>query len=320
MSLVPASELRPLYGVSNTASLAAIIGNVACLALAIAAATHFDHLLVSIVAIIVIAARQHALLVLAHEVAHRTLLTHRTLNDLAGELLTGALFGDLASYRADHLAHHAHLNTADDPDWARTHDPDDDYHRQWQLPMPAPRLFGIFARDLLGLSMHQLLRIVVRYSRVRRARAQTETEQAPSATKRAKATVIPGWVRLALYLGLFAALTLSGSWLAFLLYWFIPAMTGLRFIMRLRHMAEQFAIPSMGGGVCTRTVTAPPWQRFLLAPHNVNFHAEHHLYPGVSFRRLPELHELVRTHGGFEADMHVSGDYVDVVRELSATS
>lgn len=320
MSLVPAGELRPLYGISNAASLAAIAANVACLSLAIMAATTFDHVLVSIAAIIVIAARQHALLVLAHEAAHRTLLTHRTLNDLAGELLTGALFGDLASYRADHLAHHAHLNTPEDPDWARTHDPDDDYHRQWLLPMPASRLFGIFARDLLGLSMHQLLRILLRYARARRARAQAGAEQGPSKAKQAKSSVIPGWVRLGLYLGLFAALTLSGNWLNFLLYWFIPAMTGLRFIMRLRHMAEHFAIPSVGGRVGTRTVTAPSWQRFLLAPHNVNYHVEHHLYPGVSFRKLPELHALVRAHGGFEAEMHVSKDYVEVVRELSATA
>ena len=37
----------------------------------------------------------------------------------------------------------------------------------------------------------------------------------------------------------------------------------------------------------TRTVIAPAWQRWLLAPHGVNFHLEHHLLPGVPCYHLP---------------------------------
>lgn len=39
----------------------------------------------------------------------------------------------------------------------------------------------------------------------------------------------------------------------------------------------------------TRTVIAPAWQRWLLAPHGVNFHLEHHLLPGVPCYHLPAL-------------------------------
>jgi len=40
----------------------------------------------------------------------------------------------------------------------------------------------------------------------------------------------------------------------------------------------------------TRTYLLNPLAAFLFAPHQVNFHLEHHLYPSVPYYRLPELH------------------------------
>jgi fatty acid desaturase len=41
------------------------------------------------------------------------------------------------------------------------------------------------------------------------------------------------------------------------------------------------------------SITSNPVERALLAPFNMNFHAEHHLYPAVPARRLPEVRQAL---------------------------
>ena len=47
----------------------------------------------------------------------------------------------------------------------------------------------------------------------------------------------------------------------------------------------------------TRTTLAPAWLRFLVAPHNVNYHLEHHLFMSVPQYRLPDAHRMLRDAG-----------------------
>ena len=44
----------------------------------------------------------------------------------------------------------------------------------------------------------------------------------------------------------------------------------------------------------TRTVDAPAWQRYLMAPSYVNYHLEHHLMPAVPCYRLPVFRALLQ--------------------------
>ncbi|GAG84267.1 unnamed protein product, partial [marine sediment metagenome] len=63
---------------------------------------------------------------------------------------------------------------------------------------------------------------------------------------------------------------------------------------------------------CTRTFIAPSYS-FAFAPHNVNYHLEHHLHPTVPFYRLPELnHRLVGEH----SQEHVYFSYQAIQEEL----
>jgi len=44
------------------------------------------------------------------------------------------------------------------------------------------------------------------------------------------------------------------------------------------------------------SITSNPFERAFVAPFNMNYHAEHHLYPAVPARRLPEVrHALEAT-------------------------
>ena len=39
------------------------------------------------------------------------------------------------------------------------------------------------------------------------------------------------------------------------------------------------------------------WLRWLIFPHNVNYHVEHHLYASVPQYNLPRLHAEMKRHG-----------------------
>jgi fatty acid desaturase len=41
----------------------------------------------------------------------------------------------------------------------------------------------------------------------------------------------------------------------------------------------------------------PAWLRWLIFPHQVNYHIEHHLYASVPCYRLPELHRAMLERG-----------------------
>jgi fatty acid desaturase len=71
-------------------------------------------------AVIIIAARQHALAILMHETSHYLASPNRRVNEWLGSLFCAApILANMQNYRRAHLAHHTHLNTAEDPDWQR---------------------------------------------------------------------------------------------------------------------------------------------------------------------------------------------------------
>jgi fatty acid desaturase len=66
----------------------------------------------------------------------------------------------------------------------------------------------------------------------------------------------------------------------------------------------------------TRSVMPYFWERAFFAPHNVNYHLEHHLYPGVPFYNLPELHKALMQNPTYVARAHNTRGYtIGLVRE-----
>lgn len=58
-----------------------------------------------------------------------------------------------------------------------------------------------------------------------------------------------------------------------------------------------------------------PVQAFFVAPHQANYHIEHHLYVGVPFFRLPELHRRLRSRGALPESNLFAG-YAPVLASL----
>ena len=97
-----------------------------------------------------------------------------------------------------------------------------------------------------------------------------------------------------------------------MLLWVLPLVSVLQVILRLRAVCEHGAVPDINVVTkAARTTLVPFWLGWLLFPHQVNFHIEHHLYPSVPHYRLAECHRKLRAAGVL--------DDAEVVTTLSAT-
>ncbi|MBW3599736.1 MAG: fatty acid desaturase, partial [Planctomycetes bacterium] len=85
---------------------------------------------------------------------------------------------------------------------------------------------------------------------------------------------------------------------------------------RLRATAEHVGAPWTHELNSTRTVV-PTWlERLTIAPMNVSYHLEHHLFPSVPGPNLDKLHRLLMEDESFREHAHITRGYTGVVREL----
>jgi fatty acid desaturase len=256
---------------------------------------HFWNPLLYMVTAAFIGARQHALLILMHDGTHYRLFRNRRVNDWMTELLLAwPHLVTMRSYRENHLAHHNYVNTERDPDWLRKKD-----NPEWQFPQSPRNLLSIFVRDLVGIGGIKLIRL---------ASSLSSTARVPS-----KAFVR---MRLAYYVMVIGALIGAGCGKALILYWVVPFFTWLVLIMRIRSIAEHFAIEGKPGAYRqTRTTHVGLLARLFIAPKNVNYHLEHHFFPSVPFFRLPQLHALLMSNEEFARAAHITQSYTKMLLE-----
>ena len=99
-------------------------------------------------------------------------------------------------------------------------------------------------------------------------------------------------------------------------------LTVLQPILRLRAIAEHGGVTDLSSPLtaarCNRTFGSPGnlIGRALCFPHHVNYHLEHHLYPGVPHYNLPGLHTALAATGRF-GDAFVERRYVDSLATIA---
>jgi fatty acid desaturase len=288
-------QLRALSQVNPIISICHILFEWSAILLAAVLCQHFWNPLLYLVTVALIGARQHALLILMHDGTHYRLFRNHRVNDWITELLLAwPHLVTMRAYRENHLAHHNYVNTEKDPDWVRKKD-----NPEWHFPQSARSLLSVALRDLVGIGAIKLLRL---------ASSLSSSASAPS-----KAFVR---MRLAFYVTGLSALIGAGCGQALLLYWVVPYFTWLVLIMRIRSIAEHFAIDYKRGVYGqTRTTYTGLLVRLFFAPKNVNYHVEHHFFPSVPFFRLPELHALLMSDEEFARAVHITPSYAMVLVE-----
>jgi fatty acid desaturase len=100
------------------------------------------------------------------------------------------------------------------------------------------------------------------------------------------------------HIALLAVMTATGYLVQYLILWILPLVTVVQAILRLRAIAEHGATADFSSPLtAARTNLAPAWLRWILFPHNVGYHIEHHFYASVPMYNLPELHREMTSRG-----------------------
>jgi fatty acid desaturase len=286
--LLTKAEVKRLSEVDGLRFSGAALIEVASVAGAIFLSVWTGNLFVYLLAVVVIGSRINAFGGLMHDATHYRAYKTRWLNEIVGELLALPTTTSMAGYRNNHFAHHRALNGANDPDWNRNAD-----REEYTFPITRAGLTRRVAEYLFGLN---LVPAVTGYH------SNKETRDVPG--------LVSG-LRVFFFVTLFALSFVFGYWKWLLLYWAVPLLTVFLAIRYFRNVAEHYAVEHENVLNESRTVIAPFWERWLIAPWGLNYHLEHHLYPSVPCFRLHELHNLLMTREPFLQNAHVTDGYLN---------
>ena len=284
------SRLQPARAIANIAFNWVVIG---C---AITGAIVYPGVLTWVAAIIIVGARQHALLIIMHDASHFRIARSRIWNDVISDAFCSIpLFVRTASYRASHIKHHQHLNTDKDPDWVRK-----EHNPKFSFPKSKSAFLRMMLEELCWEGFKSIASAI--YG-IRRQGAQQRSRYRSLRGRIYSLLIITAFVALV------AILYLVGALHYYLLFWLLPAVTVLPVVLFMRSIAEHFGLERDHELNSSRFYTGPWWERAFIAPHNVGHHLDHHLYPSVPFYNLPKLHTLLMKDPEYRARAHRNDNY-----------
>lgn len=279
---IDAAVLRALSQLSPSRAFAAIAVEWTTIATAITIATLVDAWPVTVLAVVVIGARQHALTVISHDATHFRLLRSRRANDwVANLLLAWPMFISVQGFRHFHGDHHRFLGEPGDGNrelWS-THDGSGQLTPEWRYPKTVAQLvWKVLRRAACTTGAFWILRGLVGGFMYGVTPAQHVA-------------------RVVLLASVAAVLTWTDAWLGFAIFWVLPYITwhaGAQYVRLVCEHSEVFSDDPRYA--VTRTTIPGLLGRAFVLPRNIGYHLEHHWYPSVPLYNLPALHEhLLRT-------------------------
>jgi fatty acid desaturase len=267
-----------------------IVADFAVIALAAAVALAFWFSLpITILCVLIIGVKQHALFVVAHDAAHYLLYDSRKLNDLVGRACATVQGLSMCTYRVIHRLHHNNLYGELDPDTA--------LHGGY--PRGRTYLIRKLLKDLSGLTAWKTYAYFLGGAPALNTATNVAVRPLDDTSHKLKEearqdrnTVI------AFHIALLALFAWSGYLVQYLVLWILPLVTVVQAILRLRAIAEHGATTDFSSPLtAARTNVAPAWLEWLIFPHHVNYHIEHHLYASVPHYNLPRLHREMAARG-----------------------
>lgn len=286
-----ARRFRPVRPPLHLPSVAALLIEWAIIAAATAMAIRWWSGPAVVFAALVIATRQHALLVLYHDGVHGLVARSRRINDFIVNSAVGVPFLlPIHLYRALHLSHHRHLGEACDPERVLL------YRGQpWSF---RPLDLWALARQLAGdLLVWNGIVTVIRYLR--------ETS-AGNALRLPRTRPYPELVvQYLVFLGAVAAA--FAIWpvmtLRVALLWFVPYVTLTQLLQKIRSFAEHVTPDADPTLSCSWSPGLAG--RLTIWPYNINYHREHHAHPKVPWDRLPAAFPAAPQRAGRDLLAHL---------------
>jgi fatty acid desaturase len=223
----------------------------------------------------------YGLYIIGHDGLHRRLFASEALNDLWNDLFVVGPFGAITRVnRHNHMHHHKVTCLPEDPDRHKyTHE-----HKEPVLP------FMVFLTGLANLG--PAVRNVF-MPKAKRAAMKVDAASAPQECYKLRdVAILLGWQA-----GLIGGLTYSVGWWGYPLLWAAPAYVFAYRGDLIRVFCEHSALTDdAAADDSMRLITYKSFwvERLLFAPHNMNYHMPHHLWPSIPYYNLPEADRLIR--------------------------
>jgi len=290
---LPREVVQRLTRRSPWRATAAVLHDLIVLAAAIGVALYFwPNPVVLLLSVLVIGSRQHALFVIAHDAAHYLLYDNRLMNEIVGRASAMLQGLSMCTYRVIHRLHHNNLYGELDPDTA--------LHGGY--PRGRAYLIKKLLKDLSGLTAWKTYAYFLGGAPALNTATNVALRPLDDTSVKLRSDALHDRNAVIAFhilaLVLFAA---SGYLVQYLVLWVLPLVTVVQAILRLRAIAEHGATTDLSSPLtAARTNMAPRWLEWLIFPHHVNYHIEHHLYASVPHYNLPALHREMVNSGLLE--------------------
>jgi fatty acid desaturase len=219
-------------------------------------------LLVKIIGWFLIACVLSGLTIIMHDGNHSLLFKRQSLNRWIGFVCGLPGLVAVSAYRSIHLQHHRQLHTDDDPDNIET---------AAKKSMPLVLFYYVFF--LIGTYLYLPF---VAYTGFKLA------------NKRVRINIAVEYLLIiSIVFGLFILFPASTIFQV----WLIPLVIAAQ-ISNVRGLAEHGMTSGGNPFTDTRTVVSNRFVSFMMC--NLNYHLEHHLFPGIPWYNLPKLHRLLQ--------------------------
>ena len=256
----------------------------------------YPNLLTFFISAVVIAAKQFQMVVFMHDGAHGLIFKNRKLNDWVSQWLCAfPVMTDTLPYRKVHSQHHKFTDTEKDPDLGLTE----------AFPTSRQSLKRKFLRDLSGIAGLR------RYSAVLVSawgKENTIFESLKRIFLKLKGFLITNLIIFSILL------FFSQGWL-YLLLWWLPMLTFFSLFYRIRSITEHSGLSGNDDFSFSRTTIVPWYLKYFLAPLNVNYHIEHHLFTFCPWYNLPKAHQML-IEKGLTKEMEVSNGYMPILKRI----
>ncbi len=288
---LPPETVKRLTAIDPTKSLYAAFETLVILSAAITVSLIWWTPWIVIPAIIVIAGRQQACFVLAHDAAHYRMFESRTLNDTVGRAFAVVVGISMCTYRVLHRLHHNHLY--------EERDPDTPLHGGY--PRGRAYLAKKLTKDLLGLTAYKTYSYFFGAPAINDDTTKSNRPLDDTSPALRKAARQDRWIVAGFHIAAPLTAFYAGYGVEYLILWILPLITVLQALLRFRAICEHGAVTDFASPLtAARTNKAPWWLRWWMFPHHVNFHVEHHLYPSIPHYNLPKCHEEMAQLGLLE--------------------
>lgn len=248
------------------------------------------------IAAVIVGTRYYGLFIIGHDGLHRRIFPSQRANDRFTDLFILGPIGAITRLNnRNHLAHHRHLGSEDDPD-----------RFKHGCANKADRL--ALVAFLTGLT--SVFRAAYHVFVLRGAASKSEREsQTPGAREQYTARdllILLGW-----QVALIGGLSWAFGWWGWPVMWLVPVYVFTYLADLFRSFVEHSHPEADALADHHRLITfeSNPVERWFVAPMNMNYHVAHHLWVGIPYYNLPRADAEMSQHP-LAAQLERRGSYL----------